>query len=222
MSDNPGPVGLAHLPLRHAVLEEVRRRIVAGQWHQGERLFEEQIASDLEVSRNPVREALQALATEGFVELEPRRGARVAVVSAERARELFEVREALEGLVAELAAQRRSAEQLTAMQDLVAAGQEAAARADHAALPALNTAFHHCLGDAAGNTLLADTIARMRYVIQWVYAHSIVERGQESWKEHADIVDAIDRQDGTVARLLAGAHIAEARKAYLAANIVTD
>ena len=103
-SSERSTVGSTHLPLRHAVLEEIRRRIVAGQWAQGERLFEDQIAAELNVSRNPVREALQALASEGFVELEPRRGARVATVSDARATELFEVREVLEGLVASLAA----------------------------------------------------------------------------------------------------------------------
>ena len=106
-------IGLRHQPLRRAVQDELRRAIIAGRYQQGERLFEDQIAQELEVSRNPVREALQALAGDGFVELEPRRGARVATVSAKRAEELFEVRESLEGLVARLAARRRTPAQLT-------------------------------------------------------------------------------------------------------------
>ena len=91
----PTSVGATHLPLRHVVLEEIRHRIIAGVYSPGERIFEDQLAADLAVSRNPVREALQALAGEGFIELEPRRGARIAVVSQARAGELFEVREAL-------------------------------------------------------------------------------------------------------------------------------
>ena len=67
--------------------EEIQRRIVSGRLQQGDRLFEDQLAHELDVSRNPIREALQALESEGFVELEPRRGARVAVISAERANE---------------------------------------------------------------------------------------------------------------------------------------
>ena len=93
-------VGRAHQPLRRAVYDEVQRRIVDGRLQQGQRIFEDQLAQELDVSRNPVREALQALQSEGFVELEPRRGARVAVITAERANELFELREALEGMVA--------------------------------------------------------------------------------------------------------------------------
>jgi DNA-binding GntR family transcriptional regulator len=206
--------GITHLPLRHAVLAELRRRITEGQWQQGERLFEDQIATELEVSRNPVREALQALAAEGFVELEPRRGARVATVSTARALELFEVRETLEGLVAQLAAERRTEEELASLRDVVRAGRESAL-GDHARLPALNTEFHQLVGVAARNGLLAETIERLAHVIQWVYAHSIAQRGEQSWAEHAAIVEAIAERNGTLARALATEHIARAKDAYL-------
>ena len=208
-------VGAAHLPLRHAVLEEIRRRIVAGEWSQGERLFEDQIAVDLNVSRNPVREALQALSSEGFVELEPRRGARVATVSAERATELFEVREVLEGLVASLAATRRTDAELAEMRTLVAAGLTAASSPDLTQLPALNTRFHHSLAAAARNEMLAGTIERLRHIIEWIYAQRIAERAPRSWDEHARIVEAIACGDPVAAEHVARDHIARARDAYL-------
>ena len=73
----PGsPIGLRYLPLRAPVADEIRRRIIDGALQPGERLLEDQLAADLGVSRNPVREALQVLGREGFVTLEPRRGAR--------------------------------------------------------------------------------------------------------------------------------------------------
>ena len=80
------------------------------------------MAARFDVSRNPIREALRTLSTEGFVVIEPRRGARVASIDADRAGELFELRAPLEGLVAGLAAQRRTAAQLERLDDLVAAG----------------------------------------------------------------------------------------------------
>ena len=208
-------VGATHLPLRHAVLEEIRRRIVAGEWAQGERLFEDQIAAELNVSRNPVREALQALASEGFVELEPRRGARVATVSAQRATELFEVREVLEGLVAGLAATRRTDAELATMREIVLEGTAAATSPDLTRLPALNTRFHHSLAAAARNEMLADTIERLRHIIEWIYAQRIAERAPRSWDEHARIVEAIAAGDPAAAELVARAHIARARDAYL-------
>lgn len=69
MKPNPSlalRVGSAHQPLRRAVYDEVQRRIVDGRLQQGERIFEDQLAHELDVSRNPVREALQALEAEGF------------------------------------------------------------------------------------------------------------------------------------------------------------
>ena len=209
------PIGVSHLPLRHVVLEEIRRRITEGHWQQGERLYEDQIASDLDVSRNPVREALQALASEGFVELEPRRGARVATVSEARAAELFEMREVLEGLVARLAAERRSDAHVAELRAVVAQGRAAALASDRSALPALNTRFHHSLGAAAGNELLAETIEHLGHVIQWVYARSISRRGEQSWGEHEAIVEAVARRDGDEAHSLAAAHIKNARDAHL-------
>jgi DNA-binding GntR family transcriptional regulator len=207
-------VGANHLPLRHAVLEEVRRRIIAGTYAPGERVFEDQIAADLDVSRNPVREALQALQGEGFIELEPRRGARVAIVSVERALELFQVREVLEGLVASLAAGRRTDAEVAEMRALVAEGLSAAATDDLAVLPALNTRFHTALAAAAGNSMLAETIERLRHLIEWIYSQRIAMRAPRSWEEHRQIVDAIAVGDTGTAERVARAHIAMARDAY--------
>jgi DNA-binding GntR family transcriptional regulator len=208
-------VGDAHLPLRHAVLEALRDRIIAGDWSPGERLYEDQIASELDVSRNPVREALQALAAEGFVELEPRRGARVAIMPPERVHELFEVREALEGLVASLAAVRRSDADIAVLRAVTVEGELAARGDDLAQLPALNTRFHEALANAACNQMLRDTIERLRHLIEWIYSQRMKGRAPQSWSEHAEIVDAIAAGDGEAAERAARNHIARARAAYL-------
>ena len=210
----PTSIGATHLPLRHVVLEEIRRRIIAGAYSPGERIFEDQLAADLAVSRNPVREALQALAGEGFIELEPRRGARIAVVSQARAGELFEVREALEGLVASLAANRRSEAELAAMRAVVEEGRATAARGNLTALPALNTRFHTLLATSARNAMLAGTIEHLRHLIEWIYSQRIALRAPRSWDEHSDIVDAIASGDADTAERVARTHIANARAAY--------
>ncbi len=195
--------------------DELRREIIAGRFQPGERLFEDQLAQELDVSRNPVREALQALAAEGFVELEPRRGARVADVSRRRAEELFEVREALEGLVARLAARRRTAEQLARLEALTASGLAAVAEGDIDRLPQLNTAFHEALTIAAANELLAGQLDRLSHLVQWVYSARIKLRSGDSWVEHAAIVAAIAANDEELAFRCASEHIAAARAAFL-------
>lgn len=204
-----------HPPLRHFVLEEIRRQIVAGRLQPGARIYEEEIAAELGVSRNPVREAVQALDSEGFVQIEPRRGARVAVISAERARELFEVREVLEGLVASLAARRCTPAQLAELQAVVEEGVLAARTGELTALPSLNTRFHQSLISVAGNEMLAESIDRLRHLIEWVYSQRIAQRAPRSWEEHGLIVEAIASGDTAHAEHVARRHIAQARDAYV-------
>lgn len=208
-------LGSTHVPLRQAVTDEIRRFIVSGRFGPGERLYEENLASELAVSRNPVRESLQTLAAEGFVDLEPRRGAKVARFSDRRVRELFEVREALEGLVARLAAVRRTPHQLAELQAVVAAGTAGVERGDLAGLPSLNTRFHGLLAEMADNSMLADHLERLSDLIKWIYAERIQMRSAHSWQEHQHIVDAIAAADPDEASRRAAAHVAQARAAFL-------
>lgn len=210
-----GPIGLRHSSLRQAVLDELRRAIITGLYRPGDRLLEEEVARELDVSRNPVREALQGLAMEGFVEIEPRRGARVAVFTRDRATKLFEIRQPLEGLVAQLAATRRSSAHLAELRSIVDDGLDASGGGRLGDLPELNTRFHHVLAEAADNEFLADTLNRMSHLIQWVYSSRIQERSSRSWHEHRQIVDAISDQDAAAAYAAAFSHIANAENAYL-------
>lgn len=215
-SGEGSPIGTRHQSLREVVLDELRREIIDGRFPQGERLFEEEIARELDVSRNPVREALQMLALEGFVELLPRRGARVATVSPKRAQELFEVRESLEGLMARLAARNRTDAEMAELRLLVEAGQDAVAAGELTALPELNTRFHSTLAVASHNELLREQLARLSHMIAWVYKKRITQRSVQSWAEHARIVDAIAASDEQAALEAASAHIANARAAFFA------
>jgi DNA-binding GntR family transcriptional regulator len=210
----PLTIGARHLPLSQAVVDELRAAIIGGDYAQGERLIEEEVAARFEVSRNPIREALRTLSTEGFVVIEPRRGARVASIDGDRARELFELRAPLEGLVAGLAAQRRSPAQLARLRDIVAAGRSAAVEERLHELPVLNTEFHEALAEAADNELLRSTLARLSDIIRWIYAARISRRSTRSWDEHAAIVDAVADGDVARARRCGEQHIAAAAAAY--------
>jgi DNA-binding GntR family transcriptional regulator len=207
-------VGARHVPLSHAVVDELRSAIIGGDYAQGERLVEEEVAARFDVSRNPIREALRTLSTEGFVVIEPRRGARVASIDGAAASELFELRAPLEGLVTGLAAQRRTSAHLATLNDLVAAGRTAAAERRLHELPALNTEFHDALAVAAGNELLRSTLSRLSDIIRWIYATRISRRSTKSWEEHAAMVDAVAAGDVELARHRGEEHIAAAAAAY--------
>lgn len=224
--ENPGPtvdgrdvwrrdtIGSRHLGLGQAVLDELRTAIIGGLYPQGARLVEEEIAARFDVSRNPIRDALRTLSAEGFVVIEPRRGARVATVDARSARDLFELRRPLEGLVAGLAARRATPAQVEALRDVVRRGGHVASSGRLETLPALNTEFHATLAVAADNSLLASTLGRLSDIIRWIYATRIRDRSHQSWAEHADIVEAVAARDAATAERLGIEHITRALGAY--------
>ena len=100
-----GSIGDRHLSLRDQVLAELRSRIIDAYYRPGERLTEDRLAADFGVSRNPVREALRVVEAEGFVELQPRRGAIVAEPDERTMRDMFATRAVLEPLGARIAAE---------------------------------------------------------------------------------------------------------------------
>lgn len=192
----------------------VRRRIIVGYYQPGQRLTEEALAEEFRVSRIPVREALRVLATEGFVRVRPYYGTFVAELSAGDADDLLEVRGALEPLAARLAAQRRTPEQVAELRAIVAAGAGAMGKRRYDEVAALNGRFHELVGMASGNSQLRAIVTQLRDKIDWVYSVEVRRRARDSWGEHEEIVDAIDRRDGDGAERLVTEHIAHAVAAY--------
>ena len=97
------------------IVESLRRAIIEGQLRPGESLRQENLAKHFAVSRIPVREALRQLESEGWVELQPNRGARVTTLSAEEVREIYEIRASLEVTALRLAAPHHNAQSLEAL-----------------------------------------------------------------------------------------------------------
>ncbi|WP_133867392.1 GntR family transcriptional regulator [Ilumatobacter fluminis] len=212
---NPPSIGASHTPLRQAVTDAIRDRIIEGTYPQASRLYEETIAAELGVSRNPIREAFQTLSAEGFVHIEPRRGARVAVIDTKRAAEIFAVRCALEGLVAELAAANATPTTSGQLGQIVADGTAAIVDGDLSDLPKLNTQFHEHLAAMADNALLTSMIRQLSDIVRWIYAERLESRVRQSWSEHADLASAIEAGDRARAHDIAVRHIEAARVAFL-------
>jgi DNA-binding GntR family transcriptional regulator len=207
-------VGLDHRSLGQTITERLRDQILINQLKPGERLIADDLALSFGVSRSMIREALLLLATEGFINIVPRKGTFVTQMSAKQANDLFEVRLLLEGQVASLAAERRTAENLRDLRETADFGLAAALAGNVDQLPALNTRFHNLLADTADNDYLTETLSRLSNIIQWVYSRRIIERSTDSWKEHLRIVDAIERMDPAAAKSAAHEHITRAWVAY--------
>jgi DNA-binding GntR family transcriptional regulator len=188
--------------------------IIIGELPPGSRLVEDRLALQLGVSRNPVREALQVLAGEGFVDLLPRRGAVVSRVSAAQAEELFDVRSALESLAARLAARHRDADALARLHDVLARSRRATEEGQLDLLAACNTEFHSAIVATASNAYLELLVAPMARRVQWVFRTSAAARAPHSWTEHEALLRAVEEGDEDLAFTLASSHVAAARASY--------
>ncbi|MDB5797153.1 MAG: GntR-family transcription regulator [Paucimonas sp.] len=200
-------VGQQHLPLFALIRDTLRERILTGQLANGERLVETKLSDEMGASRIPVREALRALAAEGLVTIEPRRGACVAFYSDEVARDLVEVRATLEGLNAKLAAQRLTEKSAGALKEVMEKGMQAAKGNDAALLADLNNRFHELLATAAGNEVLTDMMRSLRSRTAMLFSASHTTRSLQNWEEHAQVLQAVISGNAELAALLAAQHV---------------
>ena len=153
------PVKLdSYKPLREVVYETLREAIKTGGLTPGERLMEIQLAEELGVSRTPVREAIRKLELERFVVMIPRRGTYVANLSLKDINEVFEIRAALDGLAAGLAAERITEEELEQLERLLVEISEHIDHHDNEKIVATDEAFHDILYRASRNERLVGII----------------------------------------------------------------
>ncbi len=205
--DRPGP-------LRIKVLDALRELIVDRTLRPGQHLIETDLAERLQVSRGPVREALQALANEGWVGLRPGRGAFVHEASPQEVHEVFAVRTALESEAARLAAAHISADDIATMRECCARGR-AAVRADDAReVAAENSAFHLQVARSSGIGLLYGHIASLDQRVRWLYQPLVGRRGLASWDEHDQLIEALEHHDGERAAAVMRAHTARTLQAF--------
>jgi DNA-binding GntR family transcriptional regulator len=204
-------------PLRELVFEALREAIIQGRLRPGERLMEIQLAEELGVSRTPVREAIRKLELEGLVLMIPRKGAYVSQISMKDIADVFEIRRALEGLAARLAAERSTEEEVEALERALVKIAESAEHEDLDEAVALDTDFHEELMKASHNGRLPLLVSNLREQIQRFRLTSLSHPGRVKLAvaEHRKIVDAIAGHDSDRAQNLAYEHIENAENSLM-------
>lgn len=201
-------------PLRDRVYEALLELITTRVLRPGQHLVESELAGHLGVSRQPVREALQRLNTEGWVDLRPAQGAFVHEPTQDEADQLLTVRTLLEAEAARLAAQNADKEGIDALQELCAEGERAVAAEDVDRAVVLNAAFHTKVMELAGNTVLAGLAGQVDRRVRWYYTPVARQRGKQSWIEHRELITAITARDEQRATRLMREHTEHTRRSY--------
>ena len=202
------------VPLRQSVYEALVELVVEGRLRPGQHLVETELARQLGVSRQPVREALHRLEAEGWVDLRPNQGAFVHVPTDQEVDELLDVRELLEVETARLAARAPAAGQLARLRVICHEGEAAVEAGDILRFVAVNNEFHAELARVAGNAVLAELAAIVGRRVRWYYRLVAPLRGHESCAEHLDMVEAIEAGDAARASAIARKHTERTRTAY--------
>jgi DNA-binding GntR family transcriptional regulator len=202
------------VPLRQSVYEALVELIVAGTLRPGQHLVESELARQLGVSRQPVREALHRLEAEGWIDLRPSQGAFVHVPTDTEVDQLLDVRELLDGATARLAARAATPEEVAALREVWQHGVAAVESGDVTQTVAANNEFHATVAEIAGNTVLAQLSEIVGRRVRWYYRKVAPARGHESWAEHAELIAAIEAGDQEKASDLARVHTERTRSAY--------
>ena len=192
--------------LTAVVLDDIRRRILTGDFRPGERINESEIALNLGISRSPVREALRVLEGEGLITTLPRKGSFITDISAQDVEELFEIREILECHAIDCIKKRakKSPDKLRALiEDL---GRKLLKKPD---IFTVISGFHFSLVELCNNYRLIELYKILGVSLRRYQLIYLSKKGQRdvSLEHHQVIVDALKRGNYSDIKKLLKRHI---------------
>jgi DNA-binding GntR family transcriptional regulator len=195
--------------LRLQAVEQLRQAIITSALEPGSIHSEQAIATRMSISRTPVREALLQLEREGLVEFIPQRGARIRELDPEHLAHVFELRAALEGYCAATLATKKKPGVVARLESELKRQRAIIDGDDHLAWVLANMDFHTAIVSGIDNPLFNETLSPLATHTMRIGYRMIARRKrmEESFDEHAGIVDAIRRGDEDKARERAAEHM---------------
>ncbi len=204
------------------VHDVIKQRILNGHYQANEYLRETSVASELNVSRTPVREALRELVSEGWLEAIPHRGARVVAWTAKDAREVFELRLVLEPLAVRLASTQISKSCFKSLEILATQMESLTEQVDtntesRNGIASLNHEFHRTLILASNNQRLANLLENVvrTSVIHRNFGNYDLANLRRSMRHHREILEAITAGSPEWAENVMRAHLLAAQALHV-------
>lgn len=184
----------------------VRKAILDGAFQPGERLVEGKLATEMGISRNPLREAFRTLERDGLVVNVPRKGTFVAILSADDVGELYAIRAALEGLAISEAIDRMKPDDVDALEAALEGMRAAAAAGDFVRALECDVAFHREICRLSGNRRLLQLWNGLASQIQLVHSRvrdthfALAGIPAHIEGSHQPLLDAIRKRDAREAQ----------------------
>jgi DNA-binding GntR family transcriptional regulator len=198
--------------LAEQVLDAILVEIATGKLTPGTRIIQEQLASALGVSRQPVQQALLLLRNQGLLRDAPGRGLIVAPLDPAYINQMYEVRAVLEGLAFRKAAELNSKVAATKGAALIDKGREAVKSGKVRDLINADKAFHQFVYGLSDNALISPTMDTYWTYTQRVMGEVLIEdqEPRDIWDQHAKILEAIGKGKADLAEKLAKEHLIHA------------
>lgn len=193
--------------------DQIRIDVVSGIWRLGQHITLAELSSHYGVSANPVREALQQLQGEGVVDMRQNRGALIRQVDATFVKNVYDVRGAIEGMLAEDVANRATPADIERIERFVVDYEQAVAEGAIGAIVQTNRNLHRAINSIAGNALALEIFDGRSTLID-ALRRSLGNRPgrlKEIVREHRRILAAVASGDGARAALAAREHTKRAR-----------
>lgn len=205
------------ITLTDRLFDTLQRAIVEGEIPSGSKISEPELARRHGVSRGSLREAIGRLEARKLVERKPNLGARVVTLSYEQLIEIFQVREALEGMAARLAAQNMSDQEIEELQALLKAHGEQIEEQHGLAYfqKQGDLDFHYRIVQGSKNRQLIGLLCDDLYHLLRMYRYQFgmrSKRSRQAYDEHHYLLNAIVARDGEMAELLMRQHIRASRR----------
>jgi DNA-binding GntR family transcriptional regulator len=195
------------------VYEALKRRIISNSLKPAEPLNEGILSKELKISKTPVREALQQLERDGFVENVPGRGCFVSRISFQDVKELFETREILECEVIKRAVLKGDPEKIEGVRKKFESLESNGEKNPKSQFKA-GDRIHAYLFESFGNNRLNEIYRRLQEHVErmriYFFNQAHEERSEESYKEHLKILDALASRDPERAEQAMRAHLRNA------------
>jgi DNA-binding GntR family transcriptional regulator len=203
--------------------EEIKTKILSGFYQPGQALGEIPLATEYGINRARIRQIFHHLEGETLVVRIPNRGTFVKSITSKDLQDIFEMREALEGMAARLAARRRKDEPLEEMIALFAEHEETSTDNLMEKIK-LSEHLHQFILKSCGNSKICDAIEPLRVHIMrtWKGGLIIPDRINRAFKEHIEILQALKEKNEDVAERRMKEHIVGAFRDYIKTTILNE